>query len=974
MKNHGFLVSLVFITILAIAGCANVPGPSPAPRGTPLPSPTPLSLPIFEPGRCPTFISTTHEYECGHLWVLEDRDRPAGRTVKLPVIIFRSTGDRSTSNPVIYVPEGDGHSQIHDYERILDTVGRAILETHDLIIYNQRGSELTLPHFYCPDYDEFLREVYGAGWSQFEFNLATMIFWRFCNERLEGRDLDLNMYDSVANAADANDLRIALGYDQANYYAASYGTRIALNLIRDNPDGVRSLIIDSAHPPQVGTLSERAANAYRAFNELFEACANDIHCSEHYPNLEATFFQVVDDLNIHPVRIGYNWGTVMVTGDVFMHAIYTNLASAEAVHRIPQIIADAAAGDLVALEPTILDNLGNTHDNMAVFLTTLCREEVPFDTYEDVLTQIIDLPSPIASFYGESFASFHRDLCDFWGVDPGDPVADAPVDSDTPTLVLSGQFDPISPPEWGWQTAATLENGYFYELPNQGHSVMGSSDCGLSMGLSFLEDPSSEPDSSCINDIAPLDFEDHRPVPRFEPSGCYFNYLPDTARVECGYLVVPEDRSQPEGPTIKLHVAIFRSTGRSPAPDPIIYVAGGGGANHLDSYEFYLENGGYEILRGRDYIMYNQRGTRYNHPALECPGHSTLLRRLALEPLPAEEREAQMAEFLLDCHDDLQDRGINLDVYNSDANAADINDLRVVLGYDQINLYGTSYGTRVILGVLRDHPEGIRSAIIDSVFPPQVDLYEELPYDAHRAFNALFEDCAADPACSDQYPHLEETFYQVVDELNADPTRVGVSWVDGNAFMDAIFSALYDVDAIPQIPQWIHQASSGNHSGLLRFYEGGFRDDNSERHIAHGVHYSLLCREEAPFNEPADAMAQSDELPAQIQQWMGWPDPDIQLCASWDSGIAEAIEDEPVYSDIPTLVFAGRYDPITPPAWSRLAAETLSHSHLYEFPNIGHGVMRAHPCALEIGLQFLDDPDAEPDSSCLAELGHPEFE
>jgi pimeloyl-ACP methyl ester carboxylesterase len=279
----------------------------------------------------------------------------------------------------------------------------------------------------------------------------------------------------------------------------------------------------------------------------------------------------------------------------------------------------------------------------------------------------------------------------------------------------------------------------------------------------------------------------------------------------------------------------------------------------------------------------------------------------------------------------------------------------------------------VILDVLRDYPEAVRSAILDSVYPPQVSLYVALPHAAQRAFETVFDDCTADPGCAARYPDLRDTFYRLVNELNADPLYVGTIWVDGNMFLDAIYFALYHEYAIPQIPKWIEQASHGDHRGLVWFYEVGMVNDNADRAVAHGVHYSLLCREEAPFNDPADALARADELHPAIQEWMGWPPADLSICDAWDVGIADPIENQPVTSNVPTLVFAGRFDPITPPAWGRLAAETLSQSHFYEFPNIGHGVMRANRCALEMGLSFLADPTEAPDSTCLTEEMPPDF-
>lgn len=975
MPKRTHLAAALLLALTLVTAC-NRKEPTPTPRiVTPRPSPAPLQLPAFEPDVCPTTISDEYAYECGRLLVLEDRTKPEGRVVRLPVVIFKSRSDHPAPDPVIYLPEGGGYSQVHEYEQILDTMGAAILEERDLILYNQRGSRQAQPHLICTDYDAFVRDIYARSWGQLELNMALIGYWHGCYSQLRERDLDLNMYSSAANAADADDLRIALGYEQANYYARSYGTRIALDLVRDYPEGVRSLILDAAYPPQVGYYSEHAGNANRAFNELFESCSEDACCRERYPDLRETFFQVVNRLNLQPLRIQYPKGPVMVNGDMFMQAIYTGLLSKETIPRLPQVIYDATDDDLVALENTFLDNLRAPLANQAVFFAAQCREEAPFDSYEDVQERAADLPPQVGTLFGESWAHFHYTICDFWRFEPADPVENEPVVSGVPTLVLAGQFDPIFSPEWGRQAAETLENSYFYEVPGESHGVMGANDCTLAIGLSFLDDPTREPEVSCLDALPPPNFAPDLPVPRFEPSTCYFNYAPGRHRVECGYLVVPEDRSRPDGPTVKLHVAIFKSSSIDPAPDPVIYVSGGGGGNHLDGYQIYLENGGYEILEDRDYIMYNQRGTRYGHPELACPGYSAFLRGLAMErDLTMEERSARHIAFLLDCHDDLKERGIRLEAYNSTVNAADLNDLRIALGYDQVNLYGTSYGPRIILETLRNYPEGVRSAILDSVYPPQADLYVEYPHNARRAFEALFDDCAADPDCHTQYPNLEATFYRVVDELNASPYAFGSIWINGYDFMEAVYEAMYSVESIPYLPQWIDQAGRGDHSGLRWYYERLLRPGVFEQVVAHGVHYSILCNEEAPFSDPAAALALEAQLPSQIREWLPWPPEDVVLCESWDAGVADPGVKDPVYSDVPTLIFAGRYDPITPPAWGRQTAETLENGYFYEFPANGHGVMRANRCALEMGLQFLDDPLAAPDAACMRALTRPDFE
>jgi pimeloyl-ACP methyl ester carboxylesterase len=139
------------------------------------------------------------------------------------------------------------------------------------------------------------------------------------------------------------------------------------------------------------------------------------------------------------------------------------------------------------------------------------------------------------------------------------------------------------------------------------------------------------------------------------------------------------------------------------------------------------------------------------------------------------------------------------------------------------------------------------------------------------------------------------------------------------------------------------------------------------------MHYSVNCHEDVPFESYEEMRALAVDLPRQIRDHYVKPFI-FELCESWASGVADPVENDAVVSDVPALVLSGQYDPITPPVWGRLAAETLKSSFFYEFPGVGHGVMRSNGCALSLGLQFLDDPTTEPDASCIDDLSDPVFQ
>jgi pimeloyl-ACP methyl ester carboxylesterase len=256
--------------------------------------------------------------------------------------------------------------------------------------------------------------------------------------------------------------------------------------------------------------------------------------------------------------------------------------------------------------------------------------------------------------------------------------------------------------------------------------------------------------------------------PVFELALCAFP-VPSGYSPECGYLIVPENRARAGSPFIRLHVAIFRSRSGNPVTDPVIHLAGGPGSSSLAVAGYMLGSGVDAVLEQRDFILFDQRGTGYSQPRLDCPERETLTSLLLARGLSAAENGPAIMDAFRRCHDRLVGQGIDLSAYHSAASAADLNDLRLTLGYEKLNLYAVSYGTRLALTLMRDYPDAVRSAVLDSAYPLQVNLYTALAPNAERAFQVFFERCAADPTCSISYPDLRTVFYQLVDELNASP-------------------------------------------------------------------------------------------------------------------------------------------------------------------------------------------------------------
>ena len=456
--------------------------------------------------------------------------------------------------------------------------------------------------------------------------------------------------------------------------------------------------------------------------------------------------------------------------------------------------------------------------------------------------------------------------------------------------------------------------------------------------------------------------------PVFKPAPCDFA-VPAGYSPQCGYLVVPENRAVTGGASIQLHVAIFRSTAEGPDPDPVVHLAGGPGSSSLDVAAYLFGRGLNAILDRRDFILFDQRGTGHSLPRLACPERDALTPALLDGSLSEDAALQATVDAFRRCRERLVSQGIDLAAYNSAASAADINDLRLVLGVDRLNLYGDSYGTRLALTVMRDYPQAVRSVVLDSTYPLEVNLYTTLAPNAERSFDALFDECAADPACNAAYPDLRNFFYNLVDRLNANPVMVSLSVggtdysvrLDGNRLMDVLFGGMYNPVVTAGMPKMIYQVQRGEYS-ILRERLALYFDTSS----ALGMGMSVQCAEEVPFNAAGDAFEASKAARPEIAaffphsvQYM------FSVCQDWTGLAPDPRENQPVTSDIPALILAGELDPITPPAWGQMTAGHLSRAGFYEFRGNGHWVTRSSGCALSMALAFWDNPQAVPDAACL---------
>ncbi|MBC7871519.1 MAG: alpha/beta fold hydrolase, partial [Chitinophagaceae bacterium] len=192
-------------------------------------------------------------------------------------------------------------------------------------------------------------------------------------------------------------------------------------------------------------------------------------------------------------------------------------------------------------------------------------------------------------------------------------------------------------------------------------------------------------------------------VPRFEESSCDYS-TPAGVDVTCGYVVVLEDHNNSEGETIRLALAILHSTSDTPLPDPIVSLTGGPGGSTLEYLPFTFRQNYRAFLETRDFIMFDQRGVGLSEPSLDCPNLLERNYEDAARLRSSQEAAQDDTDAILDCQQTLIESGADLTIYTTAQNAADVADIRVALGYDDWNLFGVSYGTKLALTTMRDYP------------------------------------------------------------------------------------------------------------------------------------------------------------------------------------------------------------------------------------------------------------------------------
>lgn len=452
------------------------------------------------------------------------------------------------------------------------------------------------------------------------------------------------------------------------------------------------------------------------------------------------------------------------------------------------------------------------------------------------------------------------------------------------------------------------------------------------------------------------------PLPHFEKTTCAGTLAQDD-KAECGILSVPENRSSEKSRMIHLPVVILHSRAPGAPRDAVLFMTGGPG---LSSTLNVPTSRDVIFTEDRDYVVLEQRGAPNADPALACPEMAPPKSEIAAGRLKGAPSAKALAAAARSCRNRLVTEGADLAGYTSAETAADIEDLRKALGYEQWDLYGISYSTRLMLTVARDYPERVRSMVLDSVLPLEVNFEEASAANMIRALNVVFDRCAVSPGCVHSYGDVRKKFYDLIRRADHTPLPLGITVqeaggkpprIAGAEVAKAVYNALHDLTAIPDLPHIMAEASRGDY-GLLT---GFVRKNLGASGFAWGLRYSVWCSEEFPF-EDRNAMA-AQVSPAQGLGGLNLGTLPPEVCDAWQVPPAPAKENQPVVSSVPTLIMAGEFDPDTPPAWGQQLVGPLRHAYFIELRGRSH-VAGFYRCGQQVAADFVRHPEKAPALDC----------
>ena len=431
---------------------------------------------------------------CGTLEVAENPLEPGGRKISLNIAIAPATGKSTEPDPVFFFAGGPGQAASETWVMIRPVLNK-IRKSRDIVMIDQRGTGKSNKLACKSEIEEDLNQELDLDLVRTETEK--------CLAELDG---DPRLYTTTIAMGDYNRVREAMGYDKINIMGVSYGTRSAQVYLRLFPESVRTVTLDSVVPMQLALGQEHSLMLDRSVESVFEDCTEDEVCSSLYPNpveeLSALFMQLRNEPRqitiINPVSGEQQ--EMHLTADTLGVAIRFLSYASETQAMIPLLVHEAlTTGNLSPLASQAILTMSGLSEMLSkgMELSVMCSEDYPFmDLSKDYNETLM----------GNLLLEIVSLQCDIW------PRGEIPegfheaVVSDLPVLLMSGERDPVTPPQYAAQAAEAFPNSLNLVARGQAHSVMRN-DCLRNITTEFIQKGSVENlDTACVEHIRPAPF------------------------------------------------------------------------------------------------------------------------------------------------------------------------------------------------------------------------------------------------------------------------------------------------------------------------------------------------------------------------------------------------------------------------------------------------------------------------------------
>jgi len=423
----------------------------------------------------------------------------------------------------------------------------------------------------------------------------------------------------------------------------------------------------------------------------------------------------------------------------------------------------------------------------------------------------------------------------------------------------------------------------------------------------------------------------------------------------CAELVVPEDRSRPDGPQLELFVARVPALAAVPKPDPLVLIAGGPGQSAVDLY-LQMRRAFEPVRIERDVVLLDQRGTGRSADGFECH----LTENAAFDTNEIDELRDAINRCLAELERDPH-------FFSTEPAVGDLDALREALGVEQWNLYGISYGTRVAQRYAARYPERVRAMILDGVVPVSLPLGPAIATDAQDALDGIFARCAAEPSCAGRYPELPALFDGLRLRLASGPVSIDVSNPTTGRLETRLFSSS-DLAGVVRLMSYSSAMASLLPLAIDDAYHGDYtllaaQVDMLTSDLAAAVnmpmHNSVVCTEDVPFFPPARGH-DSSYLGTSVVDAL------VEICEIWPASPASSDVKQPLEFAGPVLLLSGELDPVTPPRYAaQVVAAGLGNAKHITVPGQGHGIAGIG-CAPRLIGRFLETASVDAvDARCL---------